>query len=284
MIQISGMPSELMESLKVGDVERNIFQQMDKAHALYSYRTISEFLYELEMRKNMIESAEEMNEGQAEFTTFRYSRCNPKYWNLTQHGGFLLKSNESPSDAILDIYANSSLYAFECATACVIILHHAFLKSIGKQLFNSMFQNLYLYSWHTDPDLGLYTFYANHFIPGDVVYFNNPDYSPETPWFRGLNAVAMTEDKFFGHGFGIRTNEEMIQLLNDYRKEGSNQSAYLTNLISRPSFNQISTLPTFQTTRKDHVIPHIVIHHNRSSISYLKYLFYLNKKLLVKIF
>ena len=40
-------------------------------------------------------------------------------------------------------------------TAKVIIYYHAVLNSIGEYLFNQLFQNLYLYSWHSDPDLGI---------------------------------------------------------------------------------------------------------------------------------
>lgn len=263
-----------MDSLNIGNVERIIIQQMNNSHVLYSFPSLNELLSEIKFRNNMIESAKEMNQSEAGFTTFKYARCNTEYWNLTTQGGFLLKHNILPSDAIRDIYRNSSLYAFECATACVIIFYHALLKSIGKKAFNFMFQNLYLYSWHTDPDLGLQTFYSDHFIPGDVVYFKNPDYNPATPWFRGVNAVAMTEGKLFGHGFGIKTDKEMIHSLNEKRKKGSNVSAYLTNLVTRLTFYNLTT-----NKKTDYRKQQIVVHHNKSSISYEKYWFYLYKVL-----
>ncbi|WP_281243027.1 hypothetical protein [Anaerobacillus alkalilacustris] len=64
-----------------------------------------------------------------------------------------------------------------------------------------MFQNLYLYSCHNDPDLAITTFYSNHFFAGDVVYLNNPNFHANTPWFKGLNAVLLNHGRFFGHGF-----------------------------------------------------------------------------------
>ncbi|WP_308218774.1 hypothetical protein [Bacillus cereus group sp. BfR-BA-01347] len=64
---------------------------------------------------------------------------------------------------------------------------------------------MYLYSWHFDPDLGLKTIYINHFLPGDVVYFNNPDFHPQTPWWIGENAVVLGDGTYFGHGLGIKT-------------------------------------------------------------------------------
>jgi protein-glutamine gamma-glutamyltransferase len=276
MIQVSGMPFQPTESLNLGTIEREIIQNMNEARVLYSYSSLDELQFELIARKNIIDSAKEMSEGQAVFTTFQYAICNPAYWNLTKEGGFSLRPDVNPSEAVQDIYRNSSQYAFECATACVIILYHATLKSIGNPSFNSLFRNLYLYSWHTDSDLGLYTFYGDHYLPGDVVYFNNPDYSQETPWYRGINAVALNDELFFGHGLEIMTSEEIIEFLNGNRKPGSNQPAYLTRLISRPSYKNLSAMAALQRERPiDDKAPTFIIHHNKSSISFVKYLSYL---------
>ena len=278
MIQVSGMPFQPTE-LNVGSTEKVIIQRMLKARTLYSYPSIHELLFELSLRKNIIESARVMNNSQAVFTTFQYAQCNDTYWTLTKAGGFLLKTNVSPSDAILDIYKNSSLYAFECATACIIVLYNAVLQSIGKPLFNSLFQEIYLYSWHADPDLGIYTYYANHFSPGDVVYFMNPDFHPKTSWYRGVNAVSMSDGKFFGHGIGIKTAEEMIEFLNKQRRPESNQSAYLTRLVTNPSIHRLTELSTFQRGHAAYKKQQIVSHHNKSSISHLHYLTYLQKQI-----
>ena len=156
------------------------------------------------------------------------------------------------------------------------IYYHAVLNSIGEYLFNQLFQNLYLYSWHTDPDLGIQSIHTDYFLPGDVVYFNNPDVDPKTPWWRGQNVVDLGDGTYFGHGFGIWTGEEMIQILNTKRIPESKNSAYLTNIVTRPTFKDLakySMLPRSYTAKKQH----IVIHHNKSSISSSQYLFYLNK-------
>jgi protein-glutamine gamma-glutamyltransferase len=240
MIQISGMPFQQDSGLAIGSVEKIILQRIQKVPVYYSYHSIHELLFDLKLRKNIIESSKRMDQGEAQFRTFQQSRCNPKYWKLTTAGGFLLKFGARPSDAVQDIFLNSSLYAFDCATASVIILYHALLKTIGAHSFNLLFQNIYLYSWNTDPNLGLYTFYSNHFIPGDIVYFNNPDFNPSTHWFRGVNAVVFEDGRFWGHGFGIRTAEEMIKILNKKRITGSLQTAYLTPLVTRPSMNYLA--------------------------------------------
>lgn len=242
MIQISGALFQQNENWQLGSMEKTIFQQMQNAPVLYSYNTEYELLFELKVRKNIIQSAIELNNSQAAFTTFAYARCNPRYWQLTREGGFLLRPDVQPADAILDIYRNSSLYAFECATAIPIIYYHAILNSIGSNLFNSLFLNLYLYSWHTDTDVGIITFYSNYFLPGDVLYVNNPDFDRRTPQFRGINAVLLNDGRLFGHGFHIRSSQEMIQILNERRKPDSHQSAYITNLVTRPSFKYLFSM------------------------------------------
>lgn len=280
MIKISGMPFQLESSWNLGSLERMIIQQMNNTRVLYSYPSVRELLFEINVRKNIIESAKELHESNAAFSTFKNASCNDKYWYLTTQGGFLLKPDVSPSAAITDIFRNSSLYGFECATACVIIFYYAILKSIGKSLFDNLFQNLYLYSWHTDPDLAIYTFYATHYLPGDVVYFNNPDFNPKLPWYRGVNAVVMNNDEFFGHGFGIKTDKQMIQQLNKMRKTESNQEAYLTSLVTQPTFNNIAKFINFRTGYITLKKQPIVMHHNKCSISYIQYQYFFYKMIL----
>lgn len=277
MIKLSGMPFKQDDKWESGSIESVIIKRLKEDSVVYSYHSIEELSFELKIRKNIILSARAMNESEAKFQIFTNSRCNPYYWQLTNAGGFQLKSNIKPYDAIQDIYKNSSLYAFECATACMIIYYHAVLNSIGEYLFNYLFQKLYLYSWHSDLDLGIHTFYGNHYIPGDVLYFNNPEYNPRTPWFRGLNTVDLGDGTYFGHGFGIWTAEEMIKLLNTKRKPESNKSAYLRDLITRPSFKHLAGYSMQQRGYTTNKYQHIVIHHNKSSISYERYLSCLNK-------
>ncbi|MFJ5624376.1 protein-glutamine gamma-glutamyltransferase [Peribacillus loiseleuriae] len=277
MIQLSGMHSQQSGMWPSGSMESVIIQQMQETPVVYSYQSIDELSFELKLRKNIIVSARAMNQGYAEFEIFANSYCNPQYWHLTNTGGFQLRHDVIPSDAIQDIYKNSSLYAFECATATVIIYYHAVLNSMDEHVFNQLFQNLYLYSWHVDPDLGIQSIHTDHFLPGDIVYFNNPDFDPETSWWRGENAVVLGDGTYFGHGLGMGTAEQMFQALNKERKPGSSQLAYLMNSVIRPSFKHLakfSMLPRGYTAYK---IQHVVIHHNENSISYDRYLFYLNK-------
>lgn len=274
MIQISGVPFKLNENWQLGNIEKTIIQQMQISPGYYSYHSEQELWFELQVRTKIIQSAKEMNISKAVFTTFVYARCNPSYWRLTRTGGFLLRPDVQPADAILDIYRNSSLYAFDCATAIPIIYYHAILNSIGSRLFNSLFRDLYLYSWHTDTDLGIITFNSNQFIPGDVLYVNNPEFDRNQQQFRGINAVLLNDGRLFGHGFNIRTVEEMIQILNKKRKTGSNQSAYLTKLVTRPSFKYLFRATNWSSTVRTTKMQRPIVHHNKSSISYAHYLYY----------
>lgn len=277
MIQLLGKPFEQIDSVTSDPIEKIIIKQMHESSVYYPFSFVDEISFELKLRKNIIASARAMNKSSVEFEIFANARCNPKYWNLTNVGGFQLKPDVRPSDAIQDIYNNGSLYAFECATAKVIIFYHAVLNSIGEELFNQYFQNLYLYSWHSDTDLGLKSVPSPEFLPGDVVYFNNPDFNPETSWWRGENAVVLEDDTYFGHGLGIMTKEKVIQALNKMRKPNSNQSAYLTDLVTRPNFNHLAKLSMLHQRVTPYKIQYAIICHNESSISFNHYLFYLNK-------
>ena len=241
----------------------------------YSNRFIEELSFELMLRKNIVLSARALNQSNAQFDDFEKSRCNPYYWNLMDTGGFLLRRDVKPSDAIQDIYMNGSQYAFECATAMVIIYYHAVLNLIGEHLFNQLFSNLYLYSWNFDPDLGLKTIYSDHFLPGDVVYFKNPDFNPFTPEWRGLNAVVLDDGTYFGHGIGIWTAQQIIHILNQMRKPWTTQSAYMTNLVVRPSFIHLEKISLSQRGYSVHKNQQITCPHNESSISFDRYMFIL---------
>ncbi|RDW22099.1 protein-glutamine gamma-glutamyltransferase [Oceanobacillus chungangensis] len=276
MIQLAGMQFQQSGMWPSDSIESVIIQRMQEVPIVYSYQSMDELSFELKLRKNIIESSRTMDQGYSPFASLANSRCNPKYWLLTDAGGFRLRDDVEPADAIRDIYKNSSLYAFECATAIIIIYYYAVLNSINEHSFNQLFQNLYLYSWHSDSDLGIHDIHTSHFLPGDVVYFNNPNFNLETPWWRGENAVVLEDGTYFGHGIGIRNAEQMIQALNKTRMPGSNQSAYLTNLVTRLSFKHLAKYSMLTRGYINHKIQPILFHHNESSISYNRYLYYLN--------
>lgn len=275
MITISGKPLKQSNLWPLENFENKIIHQMQLQPVIYSYNSIDELSFELKLRRNIVDSAKAMSQGYAKFEILSKSYCNPRYWNLTKAGGFQLKAGVLPSEAIQDIYNNSSLYAFECATAIVIIYYHAVLNSIGEHLFNQTFQNLYLYSWNSDSDLGIQGLNTNYLLPGDVVYFNNPEFDPNQFWFKGENAVLLEDGTFFGHGIGIETAEKIIEELNKARLPMSMQSAYLTNYVLRLSFNHLFKISKQPRSFITHKMDHAIVHHNETSIAYNRYLFHL---------
>jgi protein-glutamine gamma-glutamyltransferase len=281
MIRIGGAsihPAQLTQYWSPGSDGGEIIDQLHNDPALHSYRSYDELAFEVTLRINIIDSSKEQNQSEAQFTIFENSRCNPNFWNLTGKGGFLLKRGVRPSAAIRDIYTNSSQYAFECATAILIVYYDAVLKSIGAQLFDQLFQNLHLYSWHADSDLGLISLNSSSYIAGDVTYFKNPDFDPARSYWRGENAVALPDEQFYGHGIGIKSANEMIEVLNDKRIQGATQSAYLMNLAVRPSFKRLFMLSTSADVRAESQPKRVfrIVHHNETSISYRDYMFYVS--------
>lgn len=275
MIQLSGKSFNQTELWSTGSIKAEIVQSLMDDPDVHSYNSLEELEFELTLRSNIISSAKLMSLGEARFETFAGSQGNPEYWGMSSRGGFQLREDVEPAAAIQDIFENSSLYAYECATAMIIIYYHAVLKTIGRKLFNQLFQNLYLYSWHTDSDLAVQSVLTKHLIPGDVAYFNNPDYHPETPWWRGENAIVMGDGMYFGHGIGIKTAQEITDFLNSVRQPDSTNPAALINLVARPSFNHLAELSKLpRSFKRGYKVQHATIHHNKTSISFYRYLYY----------
>lgn len=211
--------------------------------------------FEAAFRKNTVNASIKLDRSDFGFEIFRKSRCNKHFWERTRQGGFLLKDGKSPSEAINDIFKNSSLYATECATAIVIIFYKACLDSVGTKIFNDMFHSIYLMNWHyVDDNLELDVVQdVLENIPGDCRYFKNPDVDPRTPQWQGENTIYLGNGLFYGHGIGINTASEIINTLNSTREAGSNTSAYLMDSATRPDFDEIFSIYSSLNTRtKNH--------------------------------
>jgi protein-glutamine gamma-glutamyltransferase len=228
MIKIQIPGSFLVQSLQ--GYQKEIYMEMEKSYELFEYLSSEELHFELRLRENIIQAALDLNGSGAVFTSFQYSNFNPAYWGRGSNG-YVLRPDVIPSDAIRDIYLNGTMYGFECSTAMVIVFYKAVLDSIRESAFNFLFNNLLVWNWSYDPDLDIITKRGEVFIPGDVVHFANPDY--RDPIWKGENAVVVGGNKYFGHGIGIKTAEEMIAALNTLRRDGATRSAYLLKQHSR---------------------------------------------------
>ena len=242
MIVIPGGRAESVLSQLTTDVERRVWQAKYRSARTYVYRSEQELRFELKARDRIVNASYAMNASGVSFASFADARCNPRFWRLTEAGGFLLRPGVSPADGIRDIFQNGYLYAFECAVAIVILFYRAVLDLLGDALFNRLYSGLLLYSWHTDSDLRLVVSHGVEVFPGDVLYFANPDVSPATPEFQGENAVVLAEDVYFGHGIGIASASQIILALNRMRRPGATRSAYLADEVVTLNFRYFADL------------------------------------------
>ncbi|WP_251550831.1 protein-glutamine gamma-glutamyltransferase [Neobacillus muris] len=216
--------------------QKSILSLMSDYQELYQYYRLDQLQFELMFRSNTMKAARELDKSGAKFTTFKYSFCNKEYWDRLENGGFLLKPAVKPSTAIMDIIKNGSRYAFECSTAIAIVLYIAALYSIGSNRFDVLFSRLYLMDWQFDEDLPIHTKFGDDYLPGDVLHFNNPDFSPQEAHWRAENVINFGGDQYFGHGIGITNSSKLIEYLNKKRKPNPKVSAYLMTMITRPFY------------------------------------------------
>jgi len=217
--------------------ETDLFRQMAASPRRFVYSSISELRFELGSRITIADMARQLNDSGVQFAAYRDSRCNPAYWTRDDRGGFRLNPNAAPAAAIRDLYANGRAYAFECATAILIVMYRSVLERIGERAFNQWFGGLYLYDWQYDSDLRLVEGRdPSTAVIGDVLYFKNPDVDPETPEWQGENVIQLGDDLYYGHGIGIRNGADIIRALNRNRRPGSTESAYLVDLVVYPDF------------------------------------------------
>ena len=245
MITISGseITSDSMAfQYKAGSIQRKSLDKLSSSSVTYMYDSLKQLEFELDMRTGIVNAAIELSKSKLAFRTFRKSMCNTDYWERSNEGGFLVKDGIKPSDAIRDIYKNSHKYGTECATAIVIVYYKALVGIYTEEQFNDIFQGIYLMNWgYLDSDLGIrYYRSVSDILPGDCLYFKNPDVNPLTPEWQGENVIDLGNGTYYGHGIGIRNAEGVIEALNKQRKSEATQSAYLLNSATRPAFKLLA--------------------------------------------
>ena len=208
-----------------------ILSQMGSYPNVYEFGSFEELAFALRMRLLVIQSSISLDQSGAEFTTLEDSHCNQRVWRLTESGAFMLRPGFSPSEAIHDIFMNGPLYGFECGTAIVVVFYTAIINAIGADNFNRLFPDVFLYDWHYHQSLALYVHEGRDYLPGDCLYFKNPDVSPANPEWQGENAILLPDGRCFAHGIGIASMEEILFELNRNRRPYSTIPAYLTTHI-----------------------------------------------------
>ncbi|MFD2616758.1 protein-glutamine gamma-glutamyltransferase [Terrilactibacillus laevilacticus] len=240
MILIQNRPISSVEQQVLGNLgpfTKEIVYGLISDLRTYRYPNQEALIFEIKLRQAIINAASLLSESRASFATFYESACNPRYWTLNEEGGFELRVGSSPSVAIIDIFTNGDQYAFECATAMMIILYKALIEVIGSRHFDQFYRQLYLWDWHHHANYPLVLIDVSQGILGDIRYFKNPEVNPRTPQWQGENAIQMPDQKFFGHGIGNLNANAMIDELNKYRRIGATASAYLMTSATRPDFN-----------------------------------------------
>ena len=246
MIIINGKKADIKSILSqypADSVQRDIINILSESQTEYKFDTVDQLKFELMLRNEIIKAANELYQSNLQFSVFRKSKCNPEFWDRQSNGGFLLKSGVKPSDAIQDIFDNSSLYATECATAIVIIYYKALLNIFPKSLFDKLFPRIFLMNWHHIDSLlaeiGIMK-KRDDYLPGDRRYIRNLDVDPLTPEWQGENVIDMGHKLFYGHGIGKHDAETIIYKLNKHRKEDATRSAFLDDLAGRPNFKSLA--------------------------------------------
>lgn len=250
MIQIAGRTGDVAAILaerQWSAVQREVIHKMAESAEVFAYPDAAALQFELMLRHYIVQAAKALNASGVAFANYERSRCNERYWRRTEQGGFRIRPDVTPAQGIQDIFRNGRLYAFECATAVVIVYYRAVLAAITPADFNRLFADMLLYDWEYDRDLGLSSRSGTDMLPGDVVYFKNPEFNPNTPEWQGENAVVLGGDRYYGHGIGITSASQIIHALNRMRKPGASQSAYRTDSVVRPDFSYL------QQFRRDHL-------------------------------
>lgn len=244
MIEIAGsaIDSEvLLKDYSMDSIERKIVNTLSSSSEVYRYHSESRLKFELDVRRSIVNAAEDLARSHMRFKVFRKSECNTDYWQRTEEGGFLLENGVLPSEAIKDIYINSRDYGTECSTAMMIVYYKALADIFPEKLFNELFPEIYLMNWqHIDKDFGLLDYpNAHDYLQGDGRYFKNPDVNPLTPEWQGENAFELGDGMYYGHGIGIKSADAIIAALNENRIEGSEVSAYLLDSVKRLGFDHL---------------------------------------------
>ena len=231
-------PESLLSQYPKPSAEFEILDKLLKSARVYEYSDQSELIFEIDLRRNIINASVALYRGRLGFRIFQESECNEAFWSRSENGGFILKEGIKPADGINDIFRNTRKYATECATAIVMVYYKAVLEAYSEDLFNSAFTEITLMNWQqVDNLLGVTTSRTlTDYLPGDCRYFRNPDVNPLTPEWQGENAIDLSNEMYYGHGIGIGGQEKIIAALNKNRIEDATESAYLMDTTTRPDF------------------------------------------------
>ncbi len=240
--QTQGDVSELANGYPKDGIQRQIISIMELSNMPYSFKDINELKFNIDLRTQIINAAYALNNSELDFAVFRETRCNEAYWIRERNGGFTLKDGVKASHAISDIFRNTRKYATECATAMLMVYYMALLQVFPRELFDSVFDKIYLMNWHgIDRNLKEIGIMKKIYdgLPGDRRYFKNPDVDLIAPEWQGENVIDLGNGTYYGNGIGIYSSDEIIKYLNENRNTDSTVSAYLMDTAGNPDFKKL---------------------------------------------
>lgn len=245
MVEIAGSPADsrtLSGLFPQQGTQRPIGEAMLQSPETFAFQTPDRLQFEVRLRAATVEAARALDRSGMDFAVFRKSRCNPAFWTRADNGGFVLRRGVRSSEAIADIFENGPGYATECATAIVIVFYKAVLDVYSAPLFDRTFPTIVLMNWlHVDPlfrSVGRMR-PVEVTLPGDRLYFVNPDVNPATPEWQGENVIQLGPGVYYGHGIGIHNAAAIIRELNENRGEDTDESAYLLRRAGRPDYGRL---------------------------------------------
>lgn len=239
IITIAGVETSV-DTTSWSPVAKQIYEQKKSSQVSYDYQSVQQLRFEMALRAAIVAASEALSHSGLHFADFNHAECNAQLWSITEIGGFRIRDDTTPAAGIQDIFDNGGKYATECATASSIALYKGVLDSIPHAEFNRLFDGLVLYDWHVHSNLRLSLKKGIESYPGDLLYFENPDFSPDTPQWRGENVIKIDDSRYYGHPFGIVPATAVIAGLNRKRRPDSTQSAYLTEDVAQPGYVHLS--------------------------------------------
>jgi len=179
------------------------------------------------IRFHAVRAARDLAASGAEFSGGHDTdRVNKKLWTMGYGGKIQVRKFlkpgilGSPAAAMRDIFEHGNKYAFECATAMMVIYHKAILDMVGDDVFDAMFTDpsyLKFFRWdEKDADYLACERMEDgknfELVPGSHYYYRNPNASD--PAFGGENVLYLGkndngEHEFYGHGL-IGSSDEYI--------------------------------------------------------------------------
>ncbi|MDQ7860910.1 hypothetical protein RCO48_07445 [Peribacillus frigoritolerans] len=122
-----------------------LFNAWRKIVTFFEYRNFGDFNFEIQLRNRVIEAAIALDKSGPEFSTLEESQSNQRYWHLSKDGTFTLQPGILPHAALVDIFMNGGLYAFECGTAIVVTFFKGDFGFNRPQEFRLSFFQTYFY-------------------------------------------------------------------------------------------------------------------------------------------